>query len=121
MFGPGQSGSANSKYPASCGGPGTTTARGPLAKVVAEPGILKPLSALRPWAVESTEGDADLEGGNGSAVFQTPAGSFGLLGGVPVSPSPSLVEFGGGPIPRDRRSQVRDYYVTMIVLFEYAK
>ena len=129
IFGPGKTTTGDGNhYPASCGGSGTGTERGPLAHGVAEPAILEPLGALRPYAVETipstwTDSDKKHNGGIGSFGFEMPNELFGLAGGCPIDPTAGLqrIAVGGGPPPRARRSQDRDYYVTLIVLFEYAK
>ena len=127
IFGQGKT-TTNGEWPASCGSGGSDTARGTLAHGVAEPAVLEPLGALRPYAVETIPGswspsDRQHFGGIGAFSFEMPTNLFGLAGGCPIDPTAGLqrIIVGGGPPPRDRLSQVRDYYVTLIVLFEYAK
>lgn len=126
IFGPGKT-TTSGKWPASCGSGGSDTARGSLADGIGEPSVLKPLGGLRVYAKEvaPATSDEDLKhfGGNGNFKFVIPSDIFGLAGGCPINPSAglSLIDVGGGPIPRDRLSQVRDYYVTLIILFEFAQ
>ncbi len=121
VFGAGKT--STGEYPASCGGPGTGSSRGPKAKGIGLD-ILKPLGGLRPHAVELEPAQADIKvnGGGGGFEFVLPTGSFGMARGAPYTPDTSVVRVAGGPEPINRfDTSTRNYFVSMYVLFEYAK
>ena len=121
VFGTGKT--STGEDPASCGGPGTRSSRGPLAKGIGLD-ILKPLGGLRPHAVEIGPAQADIKvnGGGGGFEFVLPTGSFGMARGAPYTPDTSVVRVAGGPEPINRfDTSTRNYFVSMYVLFEYAK
>ncbi len=121
-FGTGKT--STTAYPASCGGSGTASARGPKAKGIGSD-ILKPLGSLRPYAseLEPVSSRLSFDGGNGGFEFILPTGSFGMARGVPYSPDDNIVRVEGGPAPRNRlySSGSITYTPFLYILFEYAK
>lgn len=120
IFGPGKTCSGSARYPASCGGVGTATERGPLAKGVGEPKILPPLGAMRPFAEEIAPSTAlSVRGGNGAATLKLPSDVFGIAGGAPFTPKTSITLPGGNdPYPRDENP---NYEIVVVCLIELAK
>lgn len=115
IFGRGKTCADGAKFPASCGGSGTATAYGPLARGVAEPSILRPLGAIRPYAVEvdpniSTE--PQNKGGDGRANFELPSGLFGISNGAPFTPGGFGIPGGMPPVSR----YIEATYETRLVL-----
>ena len=111
-------------YPASCGGSGTATGRGPKAKGIGLD-ILKPLGGLRPHALELEPQTPRLnyDGGNGGFEFVLPTGTFGMARGAPYTPDTTVVRVAGGPVPRNRVYPAASITYTphLYILFEYAK
>ncbi len=111
-------------YPASCGGSGTATGRGPKAKGIGLD-ILKPLGGLRPHAseLEPQTPRLDYDGGNGGFEFILPTGSFGMARGAPYTPDTTVVRVPGGPYPKNRvfLNSGITYTPFLYILFEYAK
>ncbi len=121
-FGTGKA--STTQYPASCGGSGTTSARGPKAKGIGSD-ILKPLGSLRPHAseLEPPTARANYDGGNGGFEFILPSDSFGMARGVPYTPDVTIVRVDGGQYPRNRLFPYAssNYSPHLYILFEYAK
>ena len=111
-------------YPASCGGSGTATGRGPKAKGIGLD-ILKPLGSLRPHAseLEPQTPRLDYDGGNGGFEFILPTDSFGMARGAPYTPDVTVVRVAGGPYPKNRvfLNSGITYSPFLYILFEYAK
>lgn len=120
IFGTGKTCSGSARFPASCGGGGSATARGPLAQGVSEPKILQPLGAMRPYTEEIAPSTTlQTLGGNGSAALKLPSDVFGIAGGAPFTPKTSITLPGGNfPYPRDRSP---DYEIVVVCLIELAK
>lgn len=113
---------STSQYPASCGGSGTSTARGPKADGIQDD-ILTPLGSLRPYAseIEPEQDKLNLWGGAGGFEFVLPSGLFGMENGVPYTTDVTKVRIEGGIAPRQRNYTVGDIYTNYIyVLSEYA-
>ena len=89
--------------------------------------IIKPLDGLRLYchAVEIGPAQADLKlkrWRSGGFEFVLPSGSFGMARGAPYVPDTSVVRVAGGPEPINRfDTNTRNYFVSMYILFEYAK
>ncbi len=115
---------STTEYPASCGGSGTDTSRGPKARGIGSD-ILKPLGGLRAHAIEiePPAGGLNYLGGNGGFEFELPTGSFGMARGVPYTPEPTIVRVAGGKYPNNRVVPERSitYTPSIYILFEYAK
>ncbi len=121
VFGTGKTSTGD--YPASCGGGGTSSGRGPKAKGIGLD-ILKPIGSLRPYAseLEPAQANLNLSGGGGGFEFVLPQNSFGMARGAPYIPDTSVVRVNGGPEPINRfDTNTRNYFVSMYILFEYAK
>ena len=119
IFGPGKTCADGAKFPASCGGSGTATARGPLAHGVAEPSILRPLSAIRSYAVEVAPASTfeHQHAGNGKANFSLPQGMFGISNGAPFTPQGFEIPGGLYPVSRYETTQ---YKVKLVLLIQVA-
>lgn len=115
---------STTEYPASCGGSGTATSRGPKARGIGSD-ILKPLGGLRAHAIEIEPSATDLNyfGGNGGFEFELPTGSFGMARGVPYTPNTTVIRVPGGPYPTNRvlSERFNTYKPYIYILFEYAK
>ncbi len=115
---------STTEYPASCGGSGAASGRGPKARGI-DLDILKPLGGLRPHALELEPPSArsNYDGGNGGFEFVLPANSFGMARGAPYTPDVTVVRIAGGPYPKNRlfpNSSIT-YSPSLYVLIEYAK
>lgn len=119
-FGDGKT--STTEYPASCGGSGTETGRGPKALGIGL-NILKPLGSLRPHAVELNPPNLVLNGGTGGFEFTLPSGSFGMARGAPYHPDTSMISINGGLPPTHRLFVTPSDYQTphLYILVEYAK
>jgi len=106
-------------FPSSCGGSGSPSGRGPLAKGATDPSVrraLKPMAAMLPYALEvAPAGGFYTTGGTGEFTFDTPADTFFVMSGAPFNPRTSLNIPGGmAPPPRDVKPPGESRYVLLV-------
>ena len=86
-------------FPGGTGGPGTATARGPVATHIAD-GVLDELGAFKRF-VKGKAQVSPVQGDNGDFVVDIPSDMFEFAG-APVSPDGSLLKLPWGPTPTSR-------------------
>jgi len=119
IFGRGVDGAG--EYPSGTGGPGTTTARGPVAERMSSE-VFEELGALRHFikgkAYDGT--DPDYYADNGDFVINPDAGML-MLGGVPVGWDASKLKLGTGIMNPGQRTVAPSYAMSFNVILEYRR
>ena len=119
IFGRGVNGAG--QYPSGTGGPGTTTARGPVAERMSKD-VFEELGALRHFIKgKPYDGtDPDKYADNGDFVINPDVGML-MLGGVPVGWDASKLKLGTGIMNPGPRNVQPAYAMSFNVILEYRR